>query len=155
MSPEYEGLNLIQLLDLLEPTPEPPAVSMVPQTPGWFVVGALLVWGLVWLARRLLARHRANAYRRAALRELDRAGSDAARVAAILRRTALAAFPRARVAGLFGTEWVAFLDATGPGDFARGPGEVLTTAPYRGNCSDPALARAARAWVRGHRRGAF
>ena len=43
MTEEFEGLDLVGLLDLLEPTPEPPAIAMTPQTPGWIVVGVLLV----------------------------------------------------------------------------------------------------------------
>lgn len=150
MTPQTEGLGLIELLDLLQPTPEPPAIAMTPQTPGWIVVGAVLVLAVFWGLRRLLAHRRAGAYRRAALRELDRAGDDAARIAEVLRRTALAGFPRSQVAGVYGADWIAFLDRTGPGGFAGAPGQALVTAPYRENRTDPDLARLARDWIRHH-----
>ena len=100
MTPDYEGLNLIELLDLLEPTPEPDPIAMTPQTPGWIVLGIVLALAALWALRKLVRHRRAGAYRRAALRELDSAGDDAARIADVLRRTALAGFPRAQVAGL-------------------------------------------------------
>lgn len=154
MKPEFEGLGLAELLDLLEPTPEPVAIPMIPQTPGWIVLGVLAALALAWAVRKLVLHRRANAYRRAGLRELDRAGDDAARVAEVLRRTALAGFPRRQVAGLSGQDWLEFLDRTGPGGFAGSPGQVLLSAPYRATRADPALAGLARDWVRHHRRGA-
>ncbi|MFV0513496.1 MAG: DUF4381 domain-containing protein [Jhaorihella sp.] len=154
MTPDYEGLNLIELLDQLEPTPEPAPIPMTPQTPGWIVLGAVLALAALWAIRKLVLHRRARAYRRAALRELDRAGDDAARIADVLRRAALAGFPRAQVAGLHGQGWLAFLDRTGPGGFDSAAGNGMLTAPYRESRDDPALARLARDWVRKHRQGA-
>ena len=154
MTEEFEGLSLTGLIDLLEPAPVPDPVSMWPQTAAWAWVG-LAVLGLVWLAvARLRARHRANAYRRAALRALDGAGPDAARIAAILRRAALAAYPRAEVAGLTGSDWLAFLDRSyGGTGFSQGPGQVLARAPYRPCPPAPDLPPLARDWLRRHRPG--
>lgn len=154
MTPDYEGLNLIELLDLLEPTPEPDPIAMTPQTPGWIVLGIVLALAALWALRKLVRHRRARAYRRAALRELDSAGDDAARIADVLRRTALAGFPRAQVAGLYGQDWLAFLDRTGPGGFVGDAGNTMLSAPYRASRADPALARLARDWVRRHRQGA-
>lgn len=155
MSQHLEGKNLIELLDMLAPVPQPPAISMMPQTPGWLVLGLGLAGLALWGAGHLRARHRANAYRRAALAELALAGDDAARIASLLRRTALAGFPREQVAGLSGDIWLSFLDQSyGGKGFSGDTGQVLLAAPYRANTSDPALADLARRWISTHRRAA-
>jgi hypothetical protein len=127
---------------------------MAPQTAGWTVLTVVLTLVLAWLAWRWVQRWRANAYRRAALAELDAAGDDPAAVADIVRRTALAAWPRDRVASLSGTDWLRFLDATGGGGgFLDGPGAALASAPYRSDAAVPApgLGALAARWVRRHR----
>jgi hypothetical protein len=145
--------NLIDLLDQLVEPPAPPPVAMTPQTAGWAVLAVLLVLFLAWLGWRFWRRWRANAYRRAALAELDAAGDDPAAIAAILRRTALAAWPRERVAGLTGPDWLRFLDATGGGDgFETGAGQALTFATYSvAPGPTPGLAELAGHWIRRHR----
>ena len=149
---ELEGLNLVELLDLLEPVPEPEPVSMAPQTAGWVWLGVVLLLLLAVAVRAFVRHRRANAYRRAALAELDAAGDDPARIAEIVRRTALRAFPRREVASVHGEDWLAFLDRTGRGaGFVSAPGRAMLAAPYRPVPPDPALASLARDWVRHHR----
>jgi hypothetical protein len=144
--------SLIGLIDQLVEPHEPPPVAMTPQTWGWAVLAALLALALVWFGWRAWRRWRANAYRRAALAELAAAGDDPARVAEILRRAALAAWPRERVGSLTGREWLAFLDATGGTGFVAGPGAALVEAPYRrGDSPVPGLGEVAARWVRRHR----
>ena len=153
-NPAREVVSLVDLIDRLAEPPEPSPISMAPQTAGWTVVAVLLALVLVWLAWRGMQRWRANAYRRAALAELDAAGDDPAAIADILRRTALAAWRRERVASLSGADWLRFLDATGGGGgFVDGPGAALATAPYRSDAAAPApgLAVLAARWVRRHR----
>lgn len=98
----------------------PPPPSWAPQTIGWPVAGGLLLAVLAWAGWRAWRRYRANRYRREALAELARLplGADPAhRVAAlrqmavVLKRTALAAWPRTQVASLAGNDWAAFLQA--------------------------------------------
>ncbi len=152
MNGETQPVTLIDLLDRLIEAPEPQPVSMMPQTWGWVVVVAILLLAGVVIAVRLRRRYRANAYRRDALRELDAARHDPAAIADILRRTALAAYPRRNVAGLAGEDWLRFLDEHGPGkDFSQGPGRLVAEAPYRTESEDPALYRVARSWVARHR----
>lgn len=155
MDGEFQGLNLIELLDLLEPVPDPSPPSMWPETTGWIWLGVILA-GLVTLAmRRYRARRRATAYRRAALAELAAVGTDPAAISGILRRTALAAYPRRRVAPLDGEDWLSFLDETGGcTGFREGPGRALIEIPYSGRSSpgSDALERLAAGWVRRHRR---
>jgi len=160
MSQHLEGKDLVELLDMLEPVPEPAAVSLMPQTPGWIVLGIVVVVAVWWGLRRMRARRRAGAYRRAALAELDRArdragnrtGDDGAYIATLLRRTALAGYPRAQVAGLTGDDWLNFLDQSYDGKGFSGPeGKALLAAPYRRNIPQPGLADLARTWITTHR----
>ena len=152
MSEEFDGLSLVELIDLLEDPKEPPAIPLTPQTPGWIVLGLVVAVLLFLLIRWAVRRYRSRAYRRAALREITDAGGDLAETAAILRRAALSGFPRARVASLSGADWLAFLDRTFPGTgFANGPGKVFATAPFRASPPDPDAAALARTWVKRHR----
>lgn len=154
MEEDLSGLTLLELLDLLEPPPDPAPVSMVPQTVGWIWLGLGLLVLLVLAVRRFMRHRRETAYRRAALKALDAAGNDPAQIAQVLRRAALAAFPRRQVAALTGADWLAFLDRTmGGNGFADGPGRSLVEAPYRDTPPDPDLPPLARRWIRHHRAG--
>jgi hypothetical protein len=146
----------------------PPPVPWWPPAPGWFVVGGVLLGLVSWGAWRAWSRWRAAAYRRAALAEWrqlkTRAADPGQREAALrhlpelLKRTALAAFPREAVASLSGIEWLRFLDRTGHTDaFTHGSGQLLPELAY-----DPRLAarldaraeadlfRTVQRWIRGH-----
>ena len=137
----------------------PAAVSWWPPAPGWWALAALLLV-LCAAAWWTLRRYRASAARRGALRELkqlqqsgDNADTQfAAALNRLLRRYALACFPREQVAGLSGEHWLAFLDHSGGLDqrFQRGPGRQLLNAPYRrqGQVDRPALVELARLWIR-------
>ena len=95
-----------------------------------------LTW-CVYLLVGAAAKHRANAYRRAGLAELLRlkslsTGNELSQVAAVselLKRVALAAWPRQVVASLTGKAWLQFLDQTTGGiTFTSGPGSILADA---------------------------
>jgi hypothetical protein len=141
----------------------PPPVPWWPPAPGWWILAAALLAAAAVLALRRLARWRADAYRRAALRELAAleaaagsmpAGDLAASVSALLKRTALAAFPRTECASLSGAAWLDFLDRTG-GAFT-GPARLLPQlacgAPADAGAL-PAILAAARRWISMHRAG--
>jgi len=153
MKEEWEGLNLPDLIALLEPVPEPPPVSMVPQTAGWLWLGLfllLLVSLLIWQIWRIWRR---NTYRREALKELEHCKGDAAAMARLVRRTALAAYPRAKVASLYGREWLAFLDKAYGGDgFSNGPGKALEVATYGKELAGNQASTLIREWIKTHRR---
>ena len=152
MTSEFESLNLVELIDLLEPVPAPPSVPLTPQTPGWIILGVVLAVAIYYGLRWGLRKYWQNAYRRAALKELEASEADPAVIANILRRTALAAYPRQTVASLNGSHWLEFLDRTYPGSgFASGAGRVLQYAPYRDCGSDAALENLARDWIKRHR----
>ncbi|WP_425090230.1 DUF4381 domain-containing protein [Tropicimonas sp. S265A] len=144
--------TLVDLIDeLVEPAPPDP-ISMVPQTAGWAIVAGIGIALILFALLRMRARHRANAYRRAALAQLAQPHPKAADVATTLRRTALAAFPRAEVAGLTGSDWIAFLQRTGDGPLSPQVADELVTAPYLAPVvtASPALTDFAATWVRSH-----
>ena len=148
--------NLVDLINKLVEPVEPAPISMVPQTGGWVVLALVLIALALYAALGYRTHLRRNAYRKAALSALEKAGDDPAAIAAILRATALAAFPRAQVAGLSGPDWLAFLDrSAGTDDFCNGAGQVLATAPYAAPARpDPALREVAKNWVLHHQRQA-
>ena len=156
---EYEGLNLPQLLDLLQPLSLADPVSWLPRTPGWWVVAVwLLAVGLVggW---RQHQHTRRNRYRRAALDKLtqleSRAADDAGigrEIGELLKRTAIAAYPRSEVAKLSGAEWAAFLRrTTNPDTLIDGAADRLARAPYREDPAVHELLDPARRWIKAHR----
>jgi Ca-activated chloride channel family protein len=62
----------------------------------------------------------------------ERSSEHLARISLLVRRLALARFPRARVAALTGGEWLKFLDESGGrGQFSSGPGRLLASVPYQ------------------------
>ena len=156
-------------LDKLQEISLPQPVAWTPQTVGWYVLAALAALGLLWLVRAMVRRWAANRYRRAALAELagiqSQLGGEAgpanalAEIPALLKRTALAVFPRADVAGLSGEAWLGFLDASaGSTDFSSGPGRLLADLPYSPAAASPPaddvrkLIAVSRRWIRKHRR---
>jgi hypothetical protein len=153
MNEDYAGLNLVELLDLLEPIPEPEPVSMLPETQGWLWLGLLLLVLAVRVGRNVYRRWRSNAYRRAALRAIASANNNPQKIAEILRRTALAAYPRDQVAGLTGEQWLTFLDRTGTaGSFTKEPGRVLAVLPYKPYATSESLAPLAVHWIKSHKK---
>lgn len=150
---EFEGKNLVELLDMLEQVPEPTQISMWPETQGWIWLGLVVLVLLFLGVWRLRVVRNANAYRRAALAELAASGDDPVAIADVLRRTALSAYPRQKVAGLAGDDWLAFLDVGYNGQgFATETGRAMLSSPYR---ADPTpidgLAALARDWVQSHK----
>jgi len=156
-------------LDRLHDIVAPPPVRLWPPAPAWYwVFGCLLVLVLV-LVLALFLRWQWNRYRREALtiwrdefRRLDDPncrGSALVRLAELLKRTALSAFPREQVAGLTGTAWFTFLDQTTPkAAFDSGDGKLLEEVAYDSRAA--ATINAGRAhrlaslvhhWIRHHR----
>lgn len=134
--------DLSNLRDIVVPS----AVSFWPPAPGWWLVGAAGAVA-IGLAITALLRHRQRtAYRRDALRELATAQS--ADISAILKRTALVAFPREQVASLSGAAWLAFLDRTGGTSFAN---TALLALTYGGSGDRAAVLVQARRWIERHR----
>jgi hypothetical protein len=136
--------SLANLRDIALPGPPP----LWPPAPGvWvlLIVIAALVTALAVFWRR---RWVDNAYRRAGLALLDDALTHRD-VNIVLKRVALAVFPRPEVAPLYGTDWASFLDHS-----CRG----VRFSNLSGVDDDAEATRRvrslARTWIRRHRRPA-
>ena len=141
--------SLSKLHDIVVPDP----VSWWPMAPGWWIVLALVFTLLLHLAVRRLRKWHADAYRRAALRELE-ASANAGQVAVILRRTALAIAPRESIAALRGDAWIDWLATQSPGAMPESIRPMLTRSLYAAmtpsNIGE--LREVARHWIRHHKR---
>ena len=128
----------------------PPEVALWPPAPGWWILLAGGIAMAAIFAGMIVTRYRRNAYRRAALVALDTA--DAGDISSILKRVALAAWPRTEVASLTGAEWLAFLDRTARSNvFTQGAGRDLEGMAFGGAGDEQAVRAAARNWIRRHR----
>ena len=117
----------------------PPAIPFWPPAAGIWILAAALLAILAIVAWRVFMTYRANAYRRAALAEVDalehalqggslRSQAIPTRVFSILKRTALAAFPRSVVASLSGNAFVSFLATSAAGFDERRAGRMAEYA---------------------------
>jgi hypothetical protein len=138
MNPEA---SLQNLHDIVVPEPPPP---WLPAPGVWLllavclaVVAALALW---WWQRRA-----STAYRRAGRALLEDART-AREVNVILKRVALAVWPRPVIAPLYGDDWAAFLD----GACSRTRFASLGSFEDGAEASSD-LRRLARTWIRHHR----
>jgi Domain of unknown function (DUF4381) len=119
--------SLENLHDLVMPVPVP----WWPPAPGWFIVSAVLVMVLGWWLIRAIQQWQSNSYRREALVLLGKIDGSGAELPILIKRVALSAYPRERVASLTGEQWLAFLDQTGHTDaFTTGAGRWLARVAY-------------------------
>lgn len=147
--------------DFVEIVPPEP-ISWLPQTAGWFWLGAgALVLVLRWLIKRARKWHD-NRYRREARRRLEqlnhqgRPATFIAELNKLLKLTAIAGYSRKQVAPLSGPAWIAFLNAQcEQALFTTEVSNWLVQGPYASREPDPAtrdvLYRAAVAWIETHR----
>ena len=136
-----DSASLQNLRDIVVPDPPP----LWPPAPGvWvlIVIALAVVIALILMWWRSRAR---NAYRRAGLALLENART-IRDINIILKRVALAVWPRREVAPLYGDEWVSFLDHTCPRTRFASLGMIEDGAE-----SSVELRRQARTWIRSHR----
>jgi hypothetical protein len=159
-------IALGKLADIVEPAP----VSWMPQTWGWAALAGILAVLLAWAIWCWYRRRQANRYRAEALVELarlqvqivDREKRALALItmSALLKRVALVAWPRAQVAALSTSAWVAFLrEHAGRAVFPEFAERMLDDIEYRPGQALQAVtqdqaqefAQAVRGWVEKHR----
>ena len=125
----------------------PDPISLWPPAPGWWILSGLIVMGAVVFLWIRIYRRRTQV-RRLAMTELDAIKQHydthrndqwlVQRLSAIVRRYAMATFPRTEVAGLVGISWLQFLDQTGrTNQFTDGVGHLLRSGPYRPEVTVP------------------
>lgn len=157
MNPQQDPLAGLRDIHLPEP------VAFWPRASGWWIALAVIV--AVAVSAELLRRRRLASLRSAALRELDELEQDWQRssdpsslaygLSTLLRRVALARYPRTEVAALAGGDWSAFLAREGGkrqelASVASEMGEVLY-GPPRAHVNEEEGAgwiAAVRTWIR-------
>lgn len=127
---------------------EPPPPSWMPQTAGWYVTFVVIALLLAWVWWRQYRRWRRNRYRREALRELETIETQA--IPELMKRVALAAWPRTAVASLSGDSWIHFVEASG-GSADVQPLLLMNYGDARLTGEEEQKARAAAAdWIEHH-----
>jgi hypothetical protein len=136
-----EMLSLSELQDIVLPAVPP----FWPPAPGFWILLLMLVAVVIsgWRWRRILRMR--NAYRQAGLELLEEART-VRDVSLVLKRVALAAWPRDQVASLYDSQWADFLNNSCAQcqfepDGWRQADEM----------ADPQLIRTASHWIRQHR----
>ena len=149
--------DLANLADLALPLP----VSFWPPAAGIWIAAAAALVALVLFGWRALQRYRADAYLRAAAAELDALAAGpkgdrsgiAEAVSAILKRAAIVAYGRERVASLTGVAWAGFIAETAPpgvetATIAAGLAKALDTRQATEAAESEPLVREAKSWLR-------
>ena len=146
----------------------PTEISWWPLAIGWYFLFGLLLILLAWFGYRSLRFLLSNRYRREALHELqllsenmqneDHLDSSLRQIPVLLKRTALTAYPRSKVASLTGKDWHRFLNSKLKSPlFTESIVSTLDTISYStGQLSDvdtgaaTALLEASRHWLKNH-----
>ncbi|CAN7516105.1 DUF4381 domain-containing protein [Bosea sp. LjRoot90] len=143
--------DLSRLADLALPPPAP----FWPPAAGVWIVGCAGLAALSVLGWRSWSRYRTDAYLRAATVELDvlAAGPVTTEaISAVLKRAALVAHGRERVASLTGQGWSAFLAETAPDDLKIDALTVaIAGAPAAARPASGEIIAQARSWLHGQR----
>ncbi|MGO4171230.1 DUF4381 domain-containing protein [Bosea sp. TAF32] len=137
----------------------PPAIAFWPPAVGIWIVGSAAVAALAVFGWRALQRYRADGYLRRAAKEVDSAARDGdavGAISAVLKRAAMVAYGRERVAALTGSSWTAFIRATAPSGTPMDGLAARLDALFAANDgaqapAQVALATEAKAWLRGQR----
>lgn len=116
----------------------PPPVSWWPPAPGWWLLAAallLLIAAGLFLHRRLRQDSAIRTARKLLAKIRSSRHDDLQTLialSALLRRSAISTAPRTDVAGLRGTDWLAYLDRSfADAPFRSGIGRCLADAQYR------------------------
>lgn len=133
--------SLSNLRDIVMPDAPP----FWPPAPGLWVALAMVAAILLLVAWRLYTVRNRNAYRKAGLMLLGNAET-AYDVSVVLKRVALAVFPRDQVASLYGDDWAAFLHKTCPRSYFKALVSSSSDAEPDGD-----LVELASIWIRHHR----
>jgi len=139
----------------------PPPVSFWPPAPGWTVLAAIILLIGFVLAYFYLKRCERARAKNAALKKLQQlqqlqdqqlnAVFLLGQLSSLLKRVALAYFPREQVAGLTGVNWLLFLNKTGDTkNFTSTAGRLLMSGPYQNKITEniTPLFAYSKEWIR-------
>src|SRR6516165_10054078 len=128
----------MDLLSQLRDIHLPPPITIWPLALGWYLLLAffiilMLIAIYFWLS--YLKKHHLKKCVMKRLEELQQEQNlhhaVSEELSVLLKRAALATFPRKEVAGLYGEEWLQFLDKTAvTNEFTEGAGRQLISSPY-------------------------
>ena len=133
--------SLSNLRDIVIPDAPP---FWPPATGAWVALGMVAAI-LLLVAWRLHTVRNRNAYRKAGVTLLGSAAT-AYDVSVVLKRVALAVFPREQVASLYGDDWAAFLHKTCPRSYFK---PLVSSDP--GAKPNEELVELASTWIQHHR----
>jgi len=119
----------------------PDPVSYMPETIGWLFLLAAIVLYALWQSIKAYKTWANNRYRRIALIHIQQLKQDTAppihvmaKLAVLLKATALQVFPRTHIAALSGEQWLSFLNQqTASPSFCEQSRDLLGSAQYRHN----------------------
>jgi len=122
----------------------PAAPNFWPPASGFWILVALILMLLSTVAWYIRHARRRSAYRRAGLALLESAQT-AYEINVVLKRVALAVFPREQVAPLHGEDWIQFIQSSCPH-------ESLSALSQSGKAIDSteSIRANARTWIRKH-----
>lgn len=119
----------------------PPAISIWPPAPGWFVLAGVMLLIAAGIVYYFLRRWMRNKPKRIAYKRLcelqknyiaDRQSTKAlADINEILKRVVLVYYPKTESAALHGEAWLSFLDTCSRKSNFRQHGRLLITGPYQ------------------------
>ncbi len=153
---------MAELPDLIEGE----SISYSFQVPGWYMVLGLLLLTLLVIGLLQLRKYLKNAYRLAALKEVEAILAGNAeqwifRIALLLKQTAMAIYGREQVAALQGEAWYAFLRSSAKPDerFTETDFKDFIACHYSAQVPDGNLAIKmgdfARHWIKTHHAGSI
>lgn len=128
------------LLKQLRDIHYPPPIPVWPLAMGWYILFGLLIVVAILVAYLWIQQIKKQLLKKIVLKRLDELEEQqhvqqdvAEELSMLLRRAALAKYPRHVVAGLYGEEWLNFLNKTAmTTEFTEGVGKLLIVSPYRG-----------------------
>ena len=141
----------------------PEAIEAWPPAPGWWILGFCLIALVVFTIWKIWQKYQQKHLLRVSLATIAKLQQEFAnhqdqqvlikQYSNLLRRIALARFPRQRVASLTGSNWLNFLDdSVDMKLFNSDAGKLLLNAPYQRSTDEFSylddLSRAVELWIK-------
>jgi len=157
MSPQSNPLENLRDIHL------PDTISAWPPAPGWWILALLLISLLIWLGWKIWNKYQQKQLLRLSLANVIKLESDyqqhqdpqllVRQYSSLLRRVALARFPRQQVASITGSRWLEFLDNSSDTKlFDSEIGRLLLDGPYQKSSDNidniDTLTRAVHQWLK-------
>ena len=156
---QAENETLEDLGPLMEPDPIPFSFS----TPGWYVLGSLLLILVFYVAFKRIKKYNHNAYRRKALGQVNQLLNSRAdlkddeRLSGLLAQlkiVAVQSYGRVQVASMNGDDWWLFLESTGNNTPFSQYKKVISDSVYKQITPDSSsmtkISELTKRWIKTH-----